>query len=214
MKRPLLQLALDNTSLEEALHTLEGGLADKVDILEAGTLLICAEGAGAVGALRRRFPHKPLAADFKIADAGKVLGGLLAAQGPDYLTVICAADNGTKAAVKAEADRIGATVQVELYGRWLPEDVEAWKAMGITHVIFHRSRDAAGGWSPVDIACVKALCSMGMEVSVTGGVGCGELELFAGLPLFAVICGRSLREAPDPAAEAAKLRRRIEELWP
>lgn len=214
MKKPLLQLALDNLSLEEALHTLEGGLADAVDIIEAGTLLICAEGVGAVGELRRRFPHKALAADFKIADAGRVLGGLIAAQGPDYITVICAADNGTKAAVKAEADRRGATVQVELYGRWQMEDVEQWNALGITHVIYHRSRDAAGDWSATDIACVKALCSMGMEVTVTGGVGCRELALFAGLPIFAVICGRSLRDAADPAAEAAAMKAQIDALWP
>lgn len=211
--KPLLQLALDNLSLEEAMACLENGMAEAVDIIEAGTLLICAEGVGVVKKLRTAYPRKPLVADFKIADAGRVLGGLIVGQGPDYVTVICAADNGTKAAVKAEADRCGAAVQIELYGRWQLEDVTAWKALGITHVIYHRSRDAQGGWSPADLACVKALCSMGMKVTVTGGVGYGELELFAGLPIFAIICGRSLRNAADPCAEAVRMKGRIEELW-
>ena len=211
--KPLLQLALDNLSLEEAMACLEGGMAEAVDIVEAGTLLICAEGVGVVKKLRQALPNKPLVADFKIADAGKVLGGLIAEQGPDYMTVICAADNGTKAAVKAEADRSGAVVQIELYGRWQMEDVTAWKELGITHVIYHRSRDAKGGWSPTDLACVKALCSMGMKVTVTGGVGYEELELFSGLPIFAIICGRSLRNAANPCAEALRMKERIKELW-
>ena len=211
--KPLLQLALDNLSLEQALKTLEGGVAEAVDIIEAGTLLICAEGVQVVGALRSRFPEKTLVADFKIADAGKVLGGLIAEQNPDYMTVICAADNGTKAAVKAEADRRGATVQVELYGRWQMEDVKAWKELGITHVIYHRSRDAAGGWNQTDLACVRALCSMGMDVTVTGGVGYGELELFAGRPIFAIICGRSIRDAADPCAEVLRMKTQIDTLW-
>lgn len=211
--KPMLQIALDNTSLQDALKTLEGGVAQGVDIIEAGTLLICAEGVGVVEKLRRLYPAKPLVADFKIADAGKVLGGLIAEKGPDYMTVICAADNGTKAAVKAQADARGATVQIELYGRWELEDVKAWKELGITHVIYHRSRDAAGGWSQTDVACVRALCSMGMDVTVTGGVGYEELELFAGLPIFAVICGRSIRDAADPGAEVQRMRERIDQLW-
>jgi 3-keto-L-gulonate-6-phosphate decarboxylase len=209
----MLQIALDNTSWGDALKTLENDVAEGVDIIEAGTLLICAEGVGVVQKLHQRFPHKPLVADFKIADAGKVLGGLIAGQGPNYMTVICAADNGTKAAVKEQAEGHGAVVQVELYGRWDLEDVKAWKELGITHVIYHRSRDAAGGWSQTDIACVRALCSMGMEVTVTGGVGYDELELFAGLPIFAIICGRSIRDAVDPGAEVLRMKQRIDQLW-
>ncbi|MBR5559444.1 MAG: orotidine 5'-phosphate decarboxylase [Oscillospiraceae bacterium] len=211
--KPLLQLALDNLSLQDGLNTLQGGVAQAVDIIEAGTLLICAEGVQAVGQLRRLFPEKPLVADFKIADAGSVLGGLIAGQKPDYMTVICAADNGTKAAVKKEADRQGAVVQVELYGRWQMDDVKAWKELGITHVIYHRSRDAAGEWGQTDLACVKALCSMGMDVTVTGGVGYDELELFAGLPIFAIICGRSIRDAADPCGQVLRMKERIDQLW-
>ena len=42
--KPMLQIALDNISWEDALQTLENGVAEGVDIIEAGTLLICAEG--------------------------------------------------------------------------------------------------------------------------------------------------------------------------
>ena len=39
---PLLQLALDTLSMEEAFAALQGGVAEAVDVIEAGTLLICA----------------------------------------------------------------------------------------------------------------------------------------------------------------------------
>ena len=40
MKAPYLQIALDNESLEDAFHTLRGGLGNEVDIIEVGTMLI------------------------------------------------------------------------------------------------------------------------------------------------------------------------------
>jgi len=48
---------------------------------------------------------------------------------------------------------------------------------------------------------------------VTGGVGYEELELFAGLPIFAIICGRSIRDAADPGAEVQRMKERIGRLW-
>jgi phosphotriesterase-related protein len=48
MPKPLLQIALDNTSLEDAIKSLEGGVDEAIDIIECGTLLICAEGARVV----------------------------------------------------------------------------------------------------------------------------------------------------------------------
>lgn len=47
MKAPYLQIALDNESLEDAFHTLRGGLGNEVDIIEVGTMLILMEGVRA-----------------------------------------------------------------------------------------------------------------------------------------------------------------------
>ncbi len=51
MSRPLLQLALDHTSLQAAQRDV-ATLADHVDIVEAGTILCLTEGLNAVRALR------------------------------------------------------------------------------------------------------------------------------------------------------------------
>lgn len=57
MSRPLLQLALDHTSLQAAQRDVER-LADHVDIIEAGTILCLTEGLNAVRALRQQCPEK------------------------------------------------------------------------------------------------------------------------------------------------------------
>ena len=56
---PIVQLSLDLTSIEEALHVAEIGVRAGVDWLEAGTPLILAEGLRAVQALHARFPTSP-----------------------------------------------------------------------------------------------------------------------------------------------------------
>ena len=216
MSKPLLQIALDNTSLEDALKSLEGGVDEAIDIIECGTLLLCAEGARVVRIMRTLYPEKKLVADFKIADAGNALGGMILDGGPDFATVICAAHPGTMKAVKEEADKRGrgTKVQIELYGHWNFDDVEEWKAMGIKQVILHHSRDAKGGWTQDEIALLKKLCDAGMEVTATGGISYDDLERFKGLPLFCFICGRSIRNAADPKAEVLRMKAKIDELWP
>ena len=72
MSRPLLQLALDHTSLEAASRDV-ALLQDHVDIVEAGTILCLTEGLSAVKALRAQCPDKLIVADWKVADAGETL---------------------------------------------------------------------------------------------------------------------------------------------
>jgi hypothetical protein len=70
MSRPLLQLALDHTSLQAAQRDV-ALLQDHVDIVEAGTILCLTEGLNAVTALRAQCPEKIIVADWKVADAGE-----------------------------------------------------------------------------------------------------------------------------------------------
>lgn len=95
MSRPLLQLALDHTSLEAAQRDV-ALLQDHVDIVEAGTILCLTEGLSAVKALRAQCPEKIIVADWKVADAGETLAqrGLLAlATNVDDYHLRCAARN-------------------------------------------------------------------------------------------------------------------------
>ena len=215
MKRPLLQLALDELSLESAFKVLDTGVDEIVDIIECGTILIGSEGKKVVQIMRERYPDRKLVADFKIADSGKVMAGMLLDGRPDYLTVICSANHKTmKAVVEEIADRgLHTEVQMELYGNWTFEELETWKQIGIHQVVLHHSVDEPAGWSQREIEIVRKLCEHDIQVTVTGGISLESIELFKGLPIFCIIAGRSIRKAADPVAEAKAMKEKIIEIW-
>jgi 3-hexulose-6-phosphate synthase/6-phospho-3-hexuloisomerase len=61
--RPIVQISLDLTNIDEALDTAALAIRAGVDWLEAGTPLILAEGLHGVRALRSAFPGVPIVAD-------------------------------------------------------------------------------------------------------------------------------------------------------
>ena len=213
--RPLLQLALDELSLEDAYKVLDTGVDEVVDIIECGTILIGSEGRKVVSIMRDRYPDKKLVADFKIADSGKVMAGMLLDGKPDLLTVICAANHKTmKAVVDEIKDRnLDTEVQMELYGNWTLDEVDTWKQIGINHVVLHHSVDETAGWSEAEIDLVRKLCEKDVNVTVTGGINYESIELFKGLPIYCIIAGRSIRKAENPKLEAQKIKDRIIEIW-
>ena len=215
MARPLLQVALDNFSLSEALESTLL-LAPELDVIEAGTLLCLATGADSIKALRTLYPNNIIVADLKIVDAGGELAGMACDKGADWVTVMCSAANATKVnAMKAAAQR-GCEMQVELFGNWTLEEAAEWRKLGLKQVIYHQSRDAlnaGGSWGESNLNMVKQLIDLCFEVSVTGGLAVENISLFKGLPVKCFIAGRSLRNAEDPAAEARKWKMEIAKYW-
>ncbi|EDV3888312.1 3-keto-L-gulonate-6-phosphate decarboxylase, partial [Salmonella enterica subsp. enterica serovar Derby] len=117
MSRPLLQLALDHTSLEAAQRDV-ALLQDHVDIVEAGTILCLTEGLSAVKALRAQCPEKIIVADWKVADAGETLAQQAFGAGANWMTIICAAPLATVEKGHAVAQSCGGEIQIELFGNW------------------------------------------------------------------------------------------------
>lgn len=215
MNVPYLQIALDNESLEDAFHTLRGGLGNEVDIIEVGTMLILMEGMRAVRIMRACYPEKIMVADFPLSVTH--FGPKVLAAGTQFVTMFSPARKEVKKAVLEQAKSGGQDVQIELYGdygeSWDFDDLREWKEIGIKQIIYGRPSTASGPWTAQDVAFVKKLCDMGFEVTATGGITYDDLEVLAGLPLYAVICGRSIRNAADPAAEARRIKARLKELW-
>jgi 3-keto-L-gulonate-6-phosphate decarboxylase len=60
---PVIQIALDYPTIEEALAMAEVGVKAGVDWLEVGTPLIVAQGVNTIGKLKRAFPGYPVLAD-------------------------------------------------------------------------------------------------------------------------------------------------------
>jgi 3-hexulose-6-phosphate synthase len=68
--RPIVQVSLDLTDINEAMEMAHTAMRAGVDWLEAGTPFILAEGLHGVKALRKEFPHTPIVADLKTMDGG------------------------------------------------------------------------------------------------------------------------------------------------
>lgn len=215
MNKPLLQVALDQTSLSEALIATRL-LAPHVDVLEAGTILCAAEGVRTVEAIRALYPAHIVLADLKVADAGAVLAEMVFSRGANWMTVICCAPLATMETAFKVARKYDGDIQIELYGDWTFEQAEQWKQIGLKQAIYHRGRDAqAAGktWDDTDLEKIHRLAEMGFEVSVTGGLTPEDLPHFAGIPVKAFISGRTLYGADDPGRSAEEFRDAIQRLW-
>ena len=218
MTRPRLQIALDKTDLPSALAPLQRA-ASQIDIIECGTLLILAEGLRAVREIRALFPDKPILADIRIAEAGKLLSQMAFEAGASLVSVVAGASMNTIKQVCVVAAKYNGEVQIELSDEWYDaERARKWREAGAQHVIVKRSRDreAAGdlSWGADDVARVDELAAMGFTVTITGGVTPADLQTFANHPVGIVIAGRAIIAADDPLAAATELQQAIARVWP
>jgi 3-hexulose-6-phosphate synthase len=103
--RPIVQISLDLTDVDEALATAEMAMRAGVDWLEAGTPLIIAYGMLGVRRLRERFPNTPIVADLKTMDGGWLEAQMMAQAGATHVVVMDRAHEETiKVVVKAGRD--------------------------------------------------------------------------------------------------------------
>src|SRR5918998_5952143 len=103
--KPIVQISLDLTNIDEALETAAMAIRAGVDWLEAGTPLILAEGLHGVRKLREAFPGVPLVADLKTMDGGYLEVEMMAKAGATHVVVMARAHAETiKCVVKAGQD--------------------------------------------------------------------------------------------------------------
>lgn len=205
LTRPIVQLSLDLTSLDEALDTAAVGVEAGVDWLEAGTPLLLAEGLHAVEGLRARFPHHPIVADLKTMDGGYLEAEMMAKAGADFVVVMGRAheatirrvvDAGRTFGIKVMGDNLGADDRVEC-AKWM-------ESLGVDVVVHHigfDERNMIRGLSPLDEidAVVRAVT---VPVQAVGGLSIqqaiecaarGARLVVVGAPL--VIDGAAFRPA-------------------
>ncbi|ADM21913.1 3-keto-L-gulonate-6-phosphate decarboxylase UlaD [Mesomycoplasma hyorhinis] len=223
MPLPLLQIALDNLTIEDAINSAKK--AQKyIDIIEVGTILLASEGKKAIVELKKAFPDKIIIADGKVADAGKVFSKMFFESGADFVTAICAAEvptmndilNYAKDLNNANNFNIQKDLQIEMTYNFTWEQVEKWRQAGVKQLVWHRSRDlqASGkSWSDQDIEIVKKLASMGFKMTVTGGVEVKDIHLFKDIPIYIFIAGRSIRDAENPELAAKEFKDEFKKYW-
>jgi 3-dehydro-L-gulonate-6-phosphate decarboxylase len=213
---PLLQIAMDYTSLSKAL-VMAALVAPEVDIIEIGTPLCKAAGLEAIRAMREVCPDKLILADFKTPDVGGLEANMAFDAGADMLTVIGGAAMPTVEQALAVARKRGKEMLMELTGvRDILARATEWRQIGVDRIVYHREWDAQSAgreWTEEDKDIIRKLIDMGYKVTITGGMTIELLPFFADLPVSVLICGRGIREAPDPRATARQMRLALAELW-
>ncbi|MEI6715102.1 MAG: orotidine 5'-phosphate decarboxylase / HUMPS family protein [Verrucomicrobiota bacterium] len=176
--KPIVQISLDLTNIDEALETAAIAIRAGADWLEAGTPLLLAEGLHGVRALRRAFPNVPLVADLKTMDGGYLEAEMMAKAGATHVVVMARAHAETiKVVVQAGKDH-GVQVMGDNLG--CPNMVDGAKLLedhGCDFVIHHIGYDERRGIasagnrmpSPLDQLreVVEAVC---VPVQAVGGL--------------------------------------------
>ena len=200
LRRPHVQVSLDLTSLDEALHVAEIAVRAGVDWLEAGTPLILAEGLRAVRGLHERFPDVPIVADLKTMDGGYLEVEMMARAGAAWCVVMGVAHPATVAACVAAARDYGIGLMGDILAA--PDKVanaRLLQELGVDVIIVHTGYDerhVVQGASPWDdLAAVVA--AVDLPVQAVGGLRMEDLPRLpaAGAPL--VVVGAPLVIADD-----------------
>lgn len=187
--KPIVQISLDLTNIDEALETAAMAMRAGVDWLEAGTPLILAEGLHGVKKLRAAFPEVPIVADLKTMDGGYLEAEMMAKAGATHVVVMaraheetirCVVKAGRDFGIKVMGDNLGCENMVEA-ARWL-------EALGCDYIIHHIGYDerrgiaARGEHMPSPLDQLKEVVrAVNIPVQAVGGL---TLEQAIQCPLY------------------------------
>lgn len=144
--KPVVQISLDLTNIDEALETADIAIRAGVDWLEAGTPLILAEGLHCVRELRSAFPDVPVVADLKTMDGGYLEVEMMAKAGATHVVVMaraheetihCVVEAGRDFGVKVMGDNLACEDMVD-GTRYL-------EGLGCDYIIHHIGYDERRG---------------------------------------------------------------------
>lgn len=144
--KPIVQISLDLTNIDEALETAALAMRAGVDWLEAGTPLILAEGLHGVRALRQAFPDVPIVADLKTMDGGYLEAEMMAKAGATHVVVMARAHDETiKCVVQAGADFGCEVMGDNMAGPCMIAAARRLEDLGCHYVIHHIGYDERRG---------------------------------------------------------------------
>jgi 3-hexulose-6-phosphate synthase/6-phospho-3-hexuloisomerase len=176
--RPIVQISLDLTDVDEALATAEMAMRAGVDWLEAGTPLIIAHGMLGVRRLRERFPTTPIVADLKTMDGGWLEAKMMAEAGATHVVVMDRAHEETiKVVVKAGRDYGIKVMGDNLACPDMVAGARHLEEMGCDYVVHHIGYDerrgiaAAGGRMPSPLDKLReVVAAVRVPVQAVGGL--------------------------------------------
>ncbi len=136
-----LQVSFDIADLDKAI-AIAHEIADQVDIIEIGLLLIYRYGLHAVEAFKKAFPEKELLVDLKLIYRGYDAVPMFAQAGADWVTVMAGASQNIIHATCNEAYKRNMKVMIDLLdSSSLGQSALEAKNIGASALIFYQPYD-------------------------------------------------------------------------
>lgn len=211
IKPPVIQIALDYPTIEEAVAMAKIGIQAGVDWLEVGTPLIVAQGAATIGQLKRAYPDYPVLADYKTMDSGGKNNLLTQKQGGQVMTICANAPDETVKAGIAAAKESGVWVVVDLIGvKSVGARARQCEEWGVDMVYLHYGADQRRADATKD--SVQWLDEVQAAVKIPIGVGTFGAEdavraVSKGAELVAI--GHPVISGPNPLADLTDYCRKV-----
>jgi len=201
--RPIVQISLDLTTIEEALDHARKAVRAGVDWLEAGTPLILAEGLRAVRELWREFPKHPVVADLKTMDGGYLEAEMMAKAGATHVVVMARAHPATiKAVVRAGRDYGIQVMGDDLGCDDKPAAARRMEDLGVDFIVHHVGYDerrdpaviaAHSGHAPSPLDELQAVVSaVRIPVQAVGGLSVEEVLQLPKYGVYHLVLGAPL----------------------
>jgi 3-hexulose-6-phosphate synthase len=211
---PVVQVAIDTLTLDDALRIGEAAVKAGVDWLEAGTPLITFAGVRAIGALAESFPGKPVLADYKMMDGVGKYVLETARQGGRIATICGVASDASIRASVAASEECGVRIICDLYAAPDgPARARQVAEMGVHSAYIHYGADQRNEDPGRDPLLFLGECR---DLPIPVGVGTfsvedGERAMLTGADI--VVIGVPLIQADDPEAALREYVQRAREAW-
>lgn len=203
--KPVVQISLDVTTIQEAVETAEMALRAGVDWLEAGTPLILAEGLACVRELRSRFPDTPIVADLKTMDGGYLEAEMMAKAGANYVVVMAQAHEETiKVVCQAGKDHGVGVMGDNLGYTTMVDGARRLEDLGCNVIIHHIGYDerrgiaARGQTAPTPLDELReVVAAVEVPVQAVGGLSIDQAIQTPSFGAPLVVIGAPLAINPD-----------------
>ena len=213
--RKKLQIALDLISIKEAL-IIAKQVHSYVDIIEAGTPLIKAEGIGVVKTLKENFPEVRICADLKTADAGYLEVKMAADAGADIISILADAyDSTILEALRAShdfnveimADLIVSRKPIKRLKEIINLDYEGKK---LSYALAHSGLDSQSSRrAPLSEIEAMAQVPDHPRLAIAGGIQPSDIQNIMNYPISIIIVGGAITKAENPKEVAKELKELI-----
>lgn len=203
--RPLIQIAMDFLSINDAVRLMKKLEGLEVDIYEVGTPLIKSEGIRAVRAVRELAGNSIVLADMKTADTGGLETRLAAENGANAVSVLASANDEVIVSALKEAESSDVDVVVDIIGRLNVLNVISEVALlGVQIVNIHLAIDVqlSSGKTIADvIGIIKDVKNSykNLLISASGGVRPHHVGDLVRSGVDIVVMGSAVTKAADPA---------------